>query len=129
MPVPELAKEEMDTNNKIIRYKGTMTQSGKIAGLAKKYNLVRGEVWDAGSYTCFHWVDKYLNIAAQLNFEYMYMGQDYDEDVTLNEVIFYRLPEDGNAVEEPAANLILDPNNVPQRFVCSVIGYFDGLKG
>ncbi|NDV67179.1 DUF4132 domain-containing protein [Bacteroides sp. 224] len=128
MSVPELAKEEMDNNNKIVRYKGTMPLSGKIAGLAKKYNMVRGEVWDGGSYTCFHWVDKYLNIAAQLNFEYMYMGQDYDEDVTLNEVVFYRLPEDGTVVEEPAANLILNPNNVPQRFVCSVIGVFDTLK-
>lgn len=127
MSVSELKPEEI-SNKKIIRYVGTSTESGKIAGLAKKYNMVRGDVLDGGSYVCFHWVDKFLNMAAQLNFEYMWMGQEYNESVSLGEVIFYRLTEDGDVLEEPGTNLILDPVEVPQRFVCSVMGVFDRLK-
>lgn len=127
MPVLELKKDEIN-EKKIIRYKDIVTESGKIASIAKKYNMVRGEVWDGGSFTCFHWVDNFLNMAAQLNFEYMWMGQDYDESVTLGEVVFYRLPEDGHVVEEVAANLILDPTDVPQRFLSSILGIFDRLK-
>lgn len=126
-PVVTLETQDV-TNKKVTRYVGTLVKSGKISGMAKKYNLVRGEVWDGGSYTLFHWVDKYLNIAAQINFEYMYMGQEYNEDVTLSEVIFYRLKEDEQVVEEPKANVILEPSEVPARFVSTVIGTFDALK-
>ena len=124
MPVTELKDDETD-KKKVIRYKNVITQSGKIAGLARKHNMVRGEIGDGGSYTCFHWVDKYLNMAVLLNFEYMYMGQEYDDDVTLGEVVFYRLNEEGDVDEQPAANMILAPTDVPQRFVNSILGYFD----
>lgn len=133
-PLPQLTAPVVTLDSgdregkKIVRYKGIVTLSGKIAGIAKKYNMVRGEVWDAGSYTCFHWVDKCLNMAAQLNFEYMYMGQEYNDTVTLGEVLFYRLGEDQSTNDEPKDNVILDVSDVPSRFVSSVLGIFDQLK-
>ncbi len=128
LSAPVVALEDKDTDGKKVkRYDGTVTQSGKIAGLAKKYNLVRGEVWDGGSYTCFHWVDKVLNIAALLNFEYMWMGQEYNESVTLKEVVFYRLDEEQNTSDEPKESMILAPDAVPARFVSTIIGMFDKL--
>lgn len=133
-PIPQLTApiivlEEKDTNgNKITRYNGLIVKSGKISGMAKKHNMVRGEVWDAGSYTCFHLVDKYLNMAAQLNFEYMYMGQEYNDDVTLGDVLLYRMGEDQTTDDEPKSNVILSPESVPARFLCSVLGIFDVLK-
>lgn len=133
-PIPQLTApiivlEEKDTNgNKITRYNGSIVKSGKISGMAKKYNMVRGEVWDAGSYTCFHLVDKYLNMAAQLNFEYMYMGQEYNDDVTLGDVVLYRMGEDQTTDDEPKSNVILSPESVPARFLCSVLGIFEVLK-
>lgn len=126
-PMIKLQSDEI-SERKVIKYRGTMVKSGKIAGIAKKFNMVRGEVWDGGSFTIFHWVDKFLNIAAQLNFEYMWMGQEYNEDVTLGDVIFYTLGEEGEVQEEPKPNTIIDPTAVPERFVSTVIGVFDTLK-
>ena len=126
-PIIVLGEKETD-GNKITRYNGLTVKSGKISGMAKKHNMVRGEVWDAGSYTCYHLVDKYLNMAALLNFEYMYMGQEYNDDVTLGDVILYRLGEDQTTDDEPKNNAILSPESVPARFLSSVLGIFDVLK-
>ena len=129
LTAPVVTLDSSDRNGKrIIRYNGIVALSGKIAGMAKKYNMVRGEVLDAGSYTCFHWVDKCLNVAALLNFEYMYMGQEYNDTVTLGEVLFYRLGEDQLTDDEPKDNVLLDVSDVPSRFVSSVLGVFDQLK-
>lgn len=130
-PLPQLTAsivklEEKDIKDKtIIRYTGSIVQSGKIAGIAKKYNMVRGEVWDGGSYTSFHWVDKFLDMAVLLNFEYMYMGQEYNEDVTLGDVLVYRLGEGQETNDEPKSNVIIAPSDVPARFLSSVLGIFD----
>lgn len=126
-PVIELEEKEL-SGKKITRYSGTVVQSGKIASIAKKHNMVRGEVLDGGSYVCFHWVDKYLNVAVQLNFEYMYMGQEYNDDVTLGDVVFYRLDEDQVPDDEPKTNMLVSADTLPARFVSSVIGVFDLLK-
>nr|WP_129734674.1 DUF4132 domain-containing protein [Parabacteroides goldsteinii] len=133
-PIPQLTASiivlgEKETNgNKITRYNSLIVKSGKISSIARKHNMVRGEVWDAGSYTCYHLVDKFLNIAALLNFEYMYMGQEYDDDVTLGDVVLYRMGEDQTTDDEPKNNVILSPESVPARFLCSVLGIFDVLK-
>lgn len=129
LTAPILTLEEKDfSGKKIVRYSGTVTLSGKIAGLAKKYNMVRGEVLDGGSYVCFHWVDKFLNVAVQLNFQYMYMGQEYNENVTLDEVVIYRLGEDQAVEDEPKSSMLVSADSLPARFVSSVIGVFDALK-
>ena len=58
----------------------------------------------------------------------MYMGQEYDDDVTLGNVILYRMGEDQTTDDEPKNNVILSPESVPARFLCSVLGIFDVLK-
>jgi hypothetical protein len=129
LTAPVVTLEEKDlSGKKIVRYAGTVVQSGKIAGIAKKYNMVRGEVMDGGSYICFHWVDKYLNVAVQLNFEYMYMGQEYNDNVTLGDVVLYRLDEDQLTDDEPKNNMLVAADTLPARFISSVIGVFDLLK-
>lgn len=126
-PVIPLDKKDI-SDKKLVRYKGTVVQSGKIAGVAKKYNMIRGEVLDGGCYISYHWVDKYLNVVVMLNFDYMYMGQEYSENVTLGEVVFYRPEEDQAVDEEPKSSMILSPDALPARFVSSVIGVFDVFK-
>ncbi|WP_293716065.1 DUF4132 domain-containing protein [uncultured Parabacteroides sp.] len=129
LTAPIIVLGEKETNgNKITRYNGLIVKSGKISGIARKHNMVRGEVWDGGSYTCYHLVDKFLNIAALLNFEYMYMGQEYDDDVTLGDIVLYRMGEDQTTDDEPKNEIILSPESVPTRFLCSVLGIFDVLK-
>lgn len=129
LTAPIIILGEKETNgNKITRYNGLIVKSGKISGIARKHNMVRGEVWDGGSYTCYHLVDKFLNIAALLNFEYMYMGQEYDDDVTLGDIVLYRMGEDQTTDDEPKNEIILSPESVPTRFLCSVLGIFDVLK-
>lgn len=129
LTAPIIILGEKETNgNKITRYNGLIVKSGKISGIARKHNMVRGEVWDGGSYTCYHLVDKFLNIAALLNFEYMYMGQEYDDDVTLGDIVLYRMGEDQTTDDEPKNDIILSPESVPTRFLCSVLGIFDVLK-
>ncbi|MDR2917227.1 MAG: DUF4132 domain-containing protein, partial [Tannerella sp.] len=125
-PLVTLADKDI-AGKEVVRYNGTVAKSGKISGIAKKYNLIRGEVWDAGSYNCFHWVDYCLNLAAMLNFDYMYMGQEYDDDATLGTLVFYRLDEDQKTNDEPKNNAILAPSAVPARFVSSVVGVLDSL--
>lgn len=129
LTAPIIFLGEKETNgNKITRYNGLIVKSGKISGIARKHNMIRGEVWDGGSYTCYHLVDKFLNIAALLNFEYMYMGQEYDDDVTLGDIVLYRMGEDQTTEDEPKNDIILSPESVPTRFLCSVLGIFDVLK-
>ncbi len=124
-PIVRLEAKDVD-NKKVTRYNGLTVKAGKISSLAKKYNMQHGEVWDAGSYTCFHWTDSFLNIGILLNFEYMYMGQDFDEEVTLGDVLFYPLDEDGRPDDEPKQ--LLDPNTLPPRLVSTVLGVFDAFN-
>lgn len=57
----------------------------------------------------------------------MYMGQDFDEEITIKEVTFCRLPEDGEPLDDIKDNMILDISSLPQRFVSSVIGLLDKI--
>ena len=128
LTAPIVIPEENDiVDKKLSRYLGQVVFSGKISGIAKKYNFVRGDIWDGGSYTGYHIVDKFLNMACLLNFEYMYMGQDYNDSVTLKEVIFYRLDEEQNTNDEPKTSVIINPLDVPARFLCGTLGLLDQL--
>lgn len=113
----------------VVRYMNMQATVGALSSAAKRYSMQRGEVMDGGSYVCFHLVDKYLNADAQINFEYMYMGQGYEELVPLKELIFSRLSEDGALDDEPSENRILSPNELPARFVSSVLALFDKVCG
>lgn len=126
LPVIELAENDM-VGKKIIRYSDKYIKVGKINSAAKKYEFIRGEVLDAGSFFCYHIVDKFLNIYVHINVDDMYMGQDFDEEITIKEVTFCRLPEDVEPLDDIKDNMILDISSLPQRFVSSVIGLLDKI--
>jgi len=127
--VPYLNEEDLDGNiiTKYTKYKAKVSSLLKIF---KEYNLIRGEVLDAGCFTCYHYVDKYLKIGVQINFEGMYVGiSDYDEEIPLENVIFYKIEDDSteNLSDEISDNKILDPTKIEKRFVCSIISMLDTL--
>lgn len=124
--IPELAPKDM-AGKKIIRYSDKYIKVGKINSAAKKYEFIRGEVLDAGSFFCYHIVDKFLNIYVHINVDDMYMGQDFDEEITIKEVTFCRLPESGEPLDDIKDNMILDISSLPQRFVSSVIALLDKI--
>lgn len=127
-PVIEL--EDSDLDGKIVtKFKDRSVTAGKLQGMAKKNNMIRGGVWDGGSYTCYHLQDKYLQVAVQINFEYMYMGQDHSEDVPLESIIFYRITENDEPEDEVKDHLILHPNTISQRFVSSMISMMQQIVG
>lgn len=123
-PVVLLADRDLEGKN-IVRYQKQTVTAGKLTALAKKYDLQRGEVLDGGCYTCFYLADAYLNIGAQINFEYLYMGIDFEESVTLETIRFYRLSE--HADDDLPDNSLLDPKSILPRFVSSVLAIMDGL--
>ncbi len=126
LPVIELAENDM-AGKKIIRYSDKYITAGKMNSSAKKYEFIRGEVLDAGSFFCYHIVDKFLNIYVHINVDDMYMGQDFEEQISIKEVTFCRLPEAGEPLDDIKNNMILDVSSLSLRFVSSVIGLLDKI--
>ena len=124
--VIELAEKDM-AGKKIIRYSDKYISVGKMNSAAKKYEFIRGEVLDGGSFFCYHIVDKFLNIYVHINVDDMYMGQDFEEQISIKEVAFCRLPEDGEPLDDIKDNMILDVSSLSQRFVSSIIGLLDKI--
>ena len=122
---------EEDLDGKIItKYTKYKSKVSSLLKIFKEYNLIRGEVLDAGSFTCYHYVDKYLKIGVQINFDGMYVGvNDYDEEIPLENVIFYKVEDDDleNLSDEIKDNAILDPRKIEKRFVCSIISILNSL--
>lgn len=132
-PLPQLAAKaialtQADIDRKrIIRWENRNFPAGRMTAAANKYNMVRGEILDGGSFECYHFVDRYLGIAAVFHFEYMFMYIGFDESVTMQKLTFYRLPEDGYTMDEPKENLIVDPRDLPSRFVSSILAIGDAI--
>lgn len=122
----ELAEKDI-AGKKIIRYSDKYISVGKMNSAAKKYEFIRGEVLDGGSFFCYHIVDKFLNIYVHINVDDMYMGQDFEEQISIKEVAFCRLPEDEEPLDDIKDNMILDVSSLSQRFVSSIIGLLDKI--
>lgn len=127
--VKYFSDEDVD-GKEVIKYKDLKTTAGKLIKMFNKYNLLRGEVLDAGSFFCYYYIDKYLKTGVQINFEGMYVGmQDFDQEINLENVIFFRIDEDFNDAlnDEIKENIIINPKELPQRFVSSIISILDTL--
>lgn len=124
-----LKKEEI--KEKIVkRYAERKTTSGALIKMFNKYNLLRGEIYDGGGFACYHYIDKYLNMGVKIEFDDMYVGiSQFDEEVSLRDVVFYRIDEEFN--DEPNDDIndesVLNPEDIPQRFVTGLISIFDSL--
>lgn len=124
--------EEGDVEDNIItKYSGYSTTSGNLVKMFKDYNMERGQIVDAGGFECYYFKDKFLNIGVQINFEGMYVGiYDFEEEIPLGKVIFYKLEDDNSdedMYDEIREELILNPKEVPKRFVLSIIAIMDKL--
>jgi hypothetical protein len=131
---PILLKDgEIETENNfgIKRYMGISVPVGALTGIAKKADMERGAVADAGSYYSYTFNDTWLGLSAAITFEGAGMGSD--EPAKLKYVYFFKLP--GPGVVDPLASGYgdfakgagLDPRTLPPRFVYSVLAIFDKL--
>jgi hypothetical protein len=129
-PVLTIGENEKE-GNFITRYRAKTTTAGKLTGLSKKFNMRRGEIMDGGSYNNFILEDDYLKAGALISFEYMYMGMDPSEQVALEDLIFYRIDDEGNSplsygseiTNEDAA----ESGTLPPRYISGVLAIFDRL--
>ena len=78
-----------------------------MAAAAKKYNMLRGAAGDGGSFEGYDLVDDYLGIYLHIDGDVLYFGQDYNEDVNLEEIKFKTVDGDYE----------LNPLEVNKRFV------------
>jgi hypothetical protein len=129
-PVLRLGEKDLE-GNLVSRYKGKVIGAGKILGAVKRFDMKRGEVMDGGSYHTFSLEDDYLRIGAVLSFEYLYMGIDITEQIPLEYLAFYRMSEDGTSPfgwgEDVKSEDALHPDNVPSRYLSSMLAAFDKM--
>ncbi len=126
IPVVVLHKEELDGKT-VIRYRDKKTTVGTLNTLAKKYDLQRGEILDAGCFYCYHFVDKYLGIGACYTFDHgdgigLCVGyyENYAEELKIEKIELYQM-KDGKTVDEPEQSALLNPENVSKRLLSTVL--------
>lgn len=120
-------KDEDLNGNKIIKFKGKKTTVGSLLSIAKKQNMIRGDIYDAGGFESYHIVDDYLKVGVKISFENMYVGADFDEKIDMTEVIFYKF-EGEEISDDIKESRILNPKNVSKRFVSSVLNIINSIN-
>lgn len=125
--VEKITKDDLDEKNHIKKYNGRTFTVGSMTGAAKKYNLVRASVEDAGGYNGYHIQDKAAGLGMQIGSDYLFMGQGYDESVSLGEVYFYRLPEKDSAPYSYNEFPALAPDEISPRFVSCCINILESI--
>lgn len=130
LTIRKLDKSEVE-NGRITLYQNRSISYGRMQSLAKKYDMIRGDVLDGGGFWCYHMVDRYLGIQVHIAFDEdgMYMGMGYDETTPMGDVTFLRLPQGKAPEDDIQDNMILDPlgTQVPERFICCVLALVDSL--
>ena len=57
----------------------------------------------------------------------MYVGAEFDEEIDMNEVIFYKF-EGEEISDDIKENRILNPKNISERFVSSVLNIINSIN-
>lgn len=109
----ETIEEKDIKDDELTAFEGVTVKAGTLMSFANKYDLARGETEDGGSYSEYILKDTYLRISAHITFEYMYFGMNPDEDVNLNNIIFY---DESDELQPVKTN----PLKLNKRFVNSV---------
>jgi predicted DNA-binding WGR domain protein len=114
----------------ISRYKDITVADAKMVGLAKRYDMIRGEVQDSGTYFCYSIGDTWLNLGAGITFDGLTHGSGIP--TKLSWLYFYKLPTskaEGNPLwgEDLSVDRQLDPATLPIRFVNYAMSVFDAL--
>lgn len=122
----KIKDEDLD-GKAIIKFKDKKTTVGNLLSVAKKNNMIRGDIYDGGGYESYHIIDDYLNLGVKISFEDMYVGAEFDEEIDMNEVIFYKF--EGEEIDDDIKeNRILNPKNISQRFVSSVLNIINSIN-
>ena len=109
----ETIKEKDIQNDELTSFDGVTVKVGTLMSLANKYDFARGETEDGGGYSEYILKDSYLQISVHITFDYIYFGIEPDEDVNLNNIIFY---DESDELQPVKTN----PLKLNQRFVNSV---------
>jgi hypothetical protein len=133
--ISPLTHEDMAPTSKKIkfavnRYAGITISESSMVALAKSYNMIRGDVLEAGTYFCYTLGDTWLNLGVGLTFvDGLTLG--LGEPTELSRLYFYKLPGKGerNPLEDEnfPVSLQLDPTTLPIRFVNYAMSVFDAL--
>ena len=122
----KIKDEDLD-GKAIIKFKDKKTTVGNLLSVAKKNNMIRGDIYDGGGYESYHIIDDYLNLGVKISFDDMYVGAEFDEEIDMNEVIFYKF--EGEEIDDDIKeNRILNPKNISQRFVSSVLNIINSIN-
>ncbi len=127
--VAQLDDKDFDESYHIIKYTNRTFTIGSMTGAAKKYNMIRGSVEDAGGYNGYHIQDKYLGIGMQIGSEETWVGQGYDETAEIGSVYFYKL-DSKNSCGSPDSYSefpAVDPKTISRRFVTSCISIVESI--
>lgn len=126
-------KENNIKDNNITVFENKTVLSSTIMSIAKKLDMQRGSVWDAGYFSDYYLEDIYNKIGCEINFKGMYVGIDYSKEVRFGTVIFYDIDKVGAPLKnvyvdtEKFAKLCgVDYKKLPKRFVSSILSVIDG---
>lgn len=126
-----ISQKDIKDNMITIFDKKTVTVS-VINSIAKKLDMQRGGVWDAGGFWDYYLEDEYTNIGCEINFEGAYIGIDYAETLTFGTVIFYDIKKVGAPLktlyvetEKFAKTAGVNPLTLPKRFTSSILKVID----
>lgn len=124
--ITKLKDEDLEGKT-IIKFKDKKTTVGNLLSIAKKNNMIRGDIYDGGGYESYHIIDDYLNLGVKISFDDMYVGAEFDEEIDMNEVIFYKfeVEEISYDIKE---NRILNSKNISERFVSSVLNIINSIN-
>jgi hypothetical protein len=121
-PLPEDMKGNISK-----RYFGAVTKHITIVGTAGKWGMIPGR--DVSHYSCYHLLDPIHKIGAQLQFDTLWSGPEYNsDDEIIRDAGFYRASDMvfGENVPDSA---VCSSSELPKRFVSTALAVFDSIAG
>lgn len=125
-PVPELVPSELD-GMIIKRFFGAVSKHITIVGTSGKWNMSSRN--DSNYYSSYHMVDNLHKFGAQLSFDRIWSGPEYNsDDEVIRNAVFYTASDMpfGDVVPE---SKIVQPEVLPKRFVQIALQAFASVSG
>ena len=112
------------------RWFGCKNTELTVITTAGKWAMRQGQT-NRGSYICFHITDDVHEIGAQIRFDRLWCGPEYNtETIVFREAVFYQLPQGDVMVSDEVPEVLrLQPETLPQRFINCVVTAFDSMAG
>lgn len=112
------------------RWFGCKNMELTVITAAGKWAMRQGQT-SRGSYICFHIIDDVHGIGAQIRFDRLWGGPEYNtETIVFREAVFYQLPQGDIMVSDEIPEVLrLQPATLPRRFINCVVTAFDSMAG